>query len=89
MPDPELEKDFAEMIAAVEAEIMAPVWSDFSETFSTKSHAAGALVFVDERESDPANWSLALEWGVDVIQTDDSAGLINFLKRREQYRNKQ
>jgi len=88
MPDPESEEGLVEMIVKTQAEVVAPVWSDFSETFSDKSHSAGALVFVDERESDPANWSLALEWGADGIQTDDPAGLIDFLKRREAYRKK-
>ena len=87
MPDPESEEELKEMLAKTKAEVVAPVWSDFSETFSEKCHAVGATVFVDERESDPANWSLALEWGADGIQTDDPEGLIDFLKRRERFRN--
>ena len=80
MPDPESEATLPEMIERTKPQIVAPVWGDFSATFSAKCHAAGALVFVDERESTVANWRQALDWGADGIQTDAPGELIKFLK---------
>ena len=86
MPDPDSEASLPAMLKQCQPEVVAPVWRDFSATFSAPCHQAGALVFVDEASSDAANWSVAIEWGADGIQTDDPERLIDFLKRREHYR---
>ncbi len=82
MPDPEPQKSLAEMLQTTTPAVVAPVWSDFTATFSTTCHDAGAIVFVDEQRSEVANWKQALEWGADGIQTDDPEGLIRYLKER-------
>lgn len=82
MPDPESEVTLPAMLQRTRASIVAPVWRDFSSTFSDKCHAEGALVFVDELKPTRANWQLALEWGADGIQTDDPVQLIEFLRHR-------
>ena len=82
MPDPESEESLPNMLLETTPKIVAPVWSDFSSTFSAKCHQAGALVFVDEQKPDPENWQQALDWGVDGIQTDAPELLIEFLRNR-------
>jgi len=71
------------MLQATKPAVVAPVWNDFSDTFSATCHDAGAVVFVDERTSSVANWNQALDWGADGIQTDDPEGLIAFLKKQQ------
>jgi glycerophosphoryl diester phosphodiesterase len=82
MPDPEPQESLAEMLRMTTPTVVAPVWSDFTSTFSETCHDAGAIVFVDEQRSDVANWKQALEWGADGIQTDDPEGLIRYLNER-------
>lgn len=80
MPDPEPGSSLQAMLKMTKPEVVAPVWKDFSATFSEPCHAIGAMVFVDERESTEANWQQALDWGADGIQTDAPEGLIAFLE---------
>jgi len=82
MPDPESEDSLPEMLRDTTPRVVAPVWNDFSSTFSAKCHEVGAIVFVDEKTSDSANWQQALDWGANGIQTDDPKGLIEFLRDR-------
>lgn len=82
MPDPDSEATLSQMLQETTPRIVAPVWSEFSATFSEPCHQAGALVFVDEATSDRANWQQALDWGADGIQTDDPEALIAFLRQR-------
>jgi glycerophosphoryl diester phosphodiesterase len=86
MPDPHSEAALPATLKKTKPRVVAPVWRDFSSTFSAQCHDAGAIVFVDEDDPDPANWSVALEWGADGIQTDAPEQLIEFLKRRQKYR---
>lgn len=82
MPDPEPHKSLAEMLRMTTPTVVAPVWSDFTATFSATCHDAGAIVFVDEQRSEIANWKQALDWGADGVQTDDPEGLIEYLQNR-------
>ena len=83
MPDPEPDKSLKEMLNEPTPPIVAPVWGDFSSSFSAKCHAAGAIVFVDEQTPTISNWQQALDWGADGIQTDAPVEIINFLTSRE------
>ncbi|MCA9073771.1 MAG: glycerophosphodiester phosphodiesterase family protein [Planctomycetaceae bacterium] len=80
MPDPDPGASLPAMLQETRPQIVAPVWGDFSANFSEPCHAAGALVFVDEKESAKENWQQALDWGADGIQTDAPEKLIAFLK---------
>lgn len=82
MPDPESEATLVPMLSETRPAIVAPVWSDFSSTFSAKCQKFGAMVFVDEQEPSKRNWQQAIDWGADGIQTDDPQRLIEFLRRR-------
>jgi glycerophosphoryl diester phosphodiesterase len=82
MPDPVPGESLEAMLQETKPTVVAPVWSDFTSTFSETCHNAGAIVIVDERRSDLANWKQALEWKVDGIQTDDPEGLIEYLQER-------
>ena len=82
MPDPESEETVSQLIEAAKPKVVAPVWNEFSATFAATCHAAGILVFVDEREPTEQNWKLALDWGADGIQTDNPRQLIAFLRDR-------
>ncbi len=64
--------------------VVAPVWRRLSQSYVEKCHEAGAIVIVDEDFSvqDTSCWEQALAWGVDGIQTDRPAELIEFLKSR-------
>lgn len=82
MPDPEPKASLEVMLRDTRPTVVAPVWSDFTSTFSASCHDAGAIVFVDEKQSGSANWQQALDWGTDGIQTDDPEGLIAYLKKQ-------
>ncbi len=82
MPDPISEATLTAMLKETSPQVVAPVWRDFSATFSRPCHDVGALVFVDERESTTSNWQQALDWGADGIQTDAPEELIRYLTQR-------
>ena len=82
MPDPESEESLPDMLRDTTPTIVAPVWNEFSSTFSEKCHKTGAIVFVDELKPDPANWQQAIDWNADGIQTDAPETLIEFLRSR-------
>lgn len=81
MPDPGNERNIPAVIRRYKPRMMAPVWRDFSETYAETCHDAGIVVFVDEE--DETSWPDAVAWGADGIQTDDPAGLIEYLKARQ------
>jgi len=82
MPDPVPGESLEAMLKATQPTVVAPVWNDFTATFSDTCHRAGAIVIVDEQTSTPENWNQALDWKADGIQTDDPAGLIEYLRER-------
>jgi glycerophosphoryl diester phosphodiesterase len=78
-PDPDDLAGFQAILKRINPSVVAPVWSDFSKELVDISHAAGALVIVDEK--DRSSWKQALEWDADGIQTDHPEELIRYLKR--------
>ncbi len=80
MPDPHGERQLDYVIRAVRPTVIASTFDDLSPSFLQTSHAASAIVIADE--SDPGDWQRALEWGLDGIQTDHPAKLIEWLKQR-------
>jgi glycerophosphoryl diester phosphodiesterase len=78
MPDPGRPAELPRILAEVRPCMVSPVWHDLSKEVVDVCHAAGVLVFADER--DPGSWVQAIEWGVDGIQTDYPAELIEFLE---------
>lgn len=81
MPDPGPESNLAAIIQEFQPKVIASVWDEFSATFVTTCHAAGAIVVVDE--SDPTCWESLVAWGTDGIQTDHPEKLIAWLKNRK------
>lgn len=81
MPDPGPESNLSAIIKEFQPKVIASVWDEMSATFVTTSHAAGAVVIVDE--SDPTCWEQLLAWGADGIQTDHPEKLIAWLKSRK------
>ena len=80
MPDPGPEKYLPELINRFHPDVIAAVWKYVSADFVKTSHDAGAIVIVDGKG--PKTWEPAIEWGMDGIQTDQPAALIEFLKKR-------
>ena len=80
MPDPGKEKYLPELIDRFHPDVIAAVWENVSESFVKTCHDAGAIVIVDGKG--PDTWEQAIEWGMDGIQTDQPAALIEFLKKR-------
>lgn len=81
MPDPYLERNLPGLIKRLNPQVIAAVWKQYSKTFVTTCHEAGAIVIVDE--SDPSCWKDALAWGSDGIQTDHPEKLIALLKTKK------
>lgn len=79
MPDPGPEKNLPELIKRFHPDVIAAVWKHVSGSFVKTCHKAGAIVIVDGKG--PNTWEQALEWGMDGIQTDQPAALIEFLKK--------
>jgi len=82
MPDPVPGESLDAMLQDTQPTVVAPVWSDFTSTFSDTCHKVGAIVIVDEKQSGLENWRQALDWKADGIQTDDPEGLIEYLQQR-------
>lgn len=78
MPDPGPERNLARTLERWRPRVVASVWRHFSKAFLDACHAAGAIVIVDE--SAPSCWEDAIAWGVDGVQTDHPAALIERLK---------
>lgn len=81
MPDPGPESNLTAIIAEFQPKVIASTWDEFSATFVTTCHAAGAVVVVDE--SGPDCWEQLVSWGTDGIQTDHPEQLITWLKSRK------
>ena len=80
MPDPGPEEYLPELIDRFHPDVIAAVWKYVSEDFVKTSHDAGAIVIVDGKGF--KTWEQALKWGMDGIQTDQPAALIEFLEKR-------
>lgn len=80
MPDPGPEEYLPELINRFHPEVIAAVWKYVSADFVKTSHDAGAIVIVDGKG--PKTWKPAIEWGMDGIQTDQPAALIEFLNNK-------
>ncbi len=79
MPDPGPNENLETTISALTppARIIASVMKFCSQSFVETAHARGAIVITDE--SSPDDWPKMIEWGMDGIQTDDPAKLIEYL----------
>ncbi len=80
MPDPGAEKNLQALLQRFHPPLVATTWAHFTPSFARRCHQAGAKVIMDDRQ--PDDWSQALEWGCDGIQTDHPAELIEFLTNR-------
>lgn len=60
--------------------VVASVQKFCTEDFVQKCHAAGAIVFVDDKQ--PDDWEKFLSWKVDGIQTDNPEQLIEMIKKK-------
>lgn len=80
MPDPGPDENLKTTIAKFETKprIIASVMKFCSESFVETAHAHGAIVITDE--STPDDWPAMLARGMDGIQTDHPAELIQYLK---------
>lgn len=83
MPDPGDEKNVINTIEKAQPVVIAPVMSDFSETYVPKAHARGVKVFVDEDKGGEKEWEWILQQGTDGIQTDNPEALIEYIKTRK------
>jgi len=80
MPDPGPDHNLEATIARFETKprIIASVMKFCSESFVEVAHTRGAIVITDE--SSPDDWPTMLARGIDGIQTDHPAELIQYLK---------
>lgn len=81
MPDPGDERHFPKVMERYNPRMLAPVWSDFSPTYASRTDSSRVTIFVDE--SDEGSWGPAIAWGAHGIQTDDPAGLVAYLERNK------
>jgi glycerophosphoryl diester phosphodiesterase len=79
MPDPGPRQFIEPMLKRLHPSVVASVWRFYSPEFVEACHRAGALVIVDE--SDSQCWKDALAWGSDGIQTDSPAELVDLLSK--------
>ncbi|HRX11765.1 MAG TPA: glycerophosphodiester phosphodiesterase family protein [Draconibacterium sp.] len=82
MPDPQSEKNLEPMFKKFKAAIVATDMGELSEHFVNAAHVNGAKVFVDEKEGTIVEWQKIIGWKTDGIQTDNPAGLIEFLNQK-------
>lgn len=83
MPDPGEEKNIREVERQVYPQVIASDMSKLNESFVKTAHAHNAKVFVDEKKGTKEEWEQIINWGTDGIQTDNSAALIEFLRKRK------
>ena len=83
MPDCGDEINLKPTIEEVQPIVVAPVMSDFSETYVKTAHAKGVKVILDEKEGTIEEWNRILNLGTDGIQTDDPEALIKYIKTRK------
>jgi glycerophosphoryl diester phosphodiesterase len=81
MPDPGPNENLETTISSLDPKprIIASVMRFCSQSFVEAAHARGAIVITDEGSSD--DWPKMIDWGMDGIQTNDPAKLIEFLER--------
>ncbi len=84
MPDPGNEENIESTFEQVHPRVLAPVMSDFSETYVKKAHEKNVKVIVDEKRGTEKEWTRILDWGTDGIQTNDPERLIKFLNERDE-----
>ena len=75
----EVKRICPELIERFHPDVIAAAWKNVSESFVRTSHDAGAIVIVDGKG--PNTWKQATEWGIEGIQTDQPAALIEFLNK--------
>lgn len=80
MPDPGAERNLLRILAPPEPRVIASTWKHLTENFVKTCHEAGAILIVDD--DGPETWNAMLDWGVDGIQTDHVAALIELLRER-------
>lgn len=80
MPDPGMEAFLGLILRDHKPKIVASSVDQASEAFVKKCHEAGAIVISDDKG--PQDWENMLAIGMDGIQTDEPAQLIEFLKKR-------
>lgn len=83
MPDPGSEENVAEVNAQVRPLVIASDMANLTDRFVKVAHESGTKVFADEKKGTPEEWEQMIQWGVDGIQTDNPAALIEFLKSRK------
>lgn len=83
MPDPGAEENVAEVNAQVRPLVIASDMANLTDRFVKVAHESGTKVFADEKKGTPEEWEQMIQWGVDGIQTDNPAALIEFLKSRK------
>ena len=54
-----------------------------SPEFVQKAHERSMLVFTDDNEGNPEEWTKMITMGTDGIQTDHPADLLDFLRKRK------
>lgn len=83
MPDTSGNQDLDKVKQAVNPDVIAPSFEAISKEYVDRCHAAGMKLFIDESGKDYHDcWKQLLEWGVDGIQTDHPAELVELLKAR-------
>lgn len=81
MPDPGPAIVLGPLLEQQQPRVVASSARFCTADFVARCHRAGALVVVDDQT--PEDWPRFLEWGVDGIQTDRPAQLIELLKQRD------
>lgn len=82
MPDPQSEKNIKTAVGNLRTPLIATDMGELTQSFVDEAHKYGARIFVDEKEGTKAEWEKIISWGTEGIQTDNPAGLIEFLKKQ-------
>lgn len=82
MPDPIFNWLLPRTLKYMKPNIIAGSFDTFSKEFADKCHEHGAIVIIDEDNSNPKEWQRAIDMGADGIQTDKPEELIKFLDNR-------
>jgi glycerophosphoryl diester phosphodiesterase len=83
MPDPGTINHLSTVVQQVHPKVIATDMSNLSEGFVKISHSYKTKVFADEKKGTKEEWEQIIGWDTDGIQTDNPAGLIEFLKNRK------
>ncbi len=82
MPDPQSESNLPTLFEKGKFKIIATDMDVLTPSFIATIHKNNAMVFVDEKEGNKAEWQKMIDWGTDGIQTDSPSELIEILKQR-------